>query len=114
MARVEGTHAQGGSGRVVRYGADYEVTGNTIHFRAWFDGGTTHEGEFDFDPTRLDCRCRGRRLPAEPHREGRLGRGALISCEARERRYFQRRVQIRSSELSPPACARTVSCRASR
>ena len=55
MARVEGTHAQGGSGRVVRYGADYEVTGNTIHFRAWFDGGTTHEGEFDFDPTRLDA-----------------------------------------------------------
>ena len=54
MARVEGTHAQSGSGRVVRYRADYEVTGNTIHFRAWFDGGATHEGEFDFDPTRLD------------------------------------------------------------
>ena len=55
MARVEGTHAQGGSGRVVRYRADYEVAGNTIHFRAWFDGGATHEGEFDFDPTRLDA-----------------------------------------------------------
>ena len=53
MARVEGTHAQGGSGRVVRYRADYEVTGNTVHFRAWFDGGATHEGEFDFDPARL-------------------------------------------------------------
>ena len=53
MARVEGTHARRGSGRVVRYGADYEVTGNTIRFRAWFDGGATHEGEFDFDPTHL-------------------------------------------------------------
>jgi hypothetical protein len=40
---------------VVRYGAEYEVAGNTIRFRAWFDGGATHEGEFDFDPTRLDA-----------------------------------------------------------
>lgn len=53
MARVEGTHAQGGSGRVVRYLADYEVSGNTIRFKASFDGGSTHEGEFDFDPTKL-------------------------------------------------------------
>ena len=53
MARVEGTHAQGGGGRVVRYHADYEVSGHTIRFRAWFDGGSTHEGEFDFDPTQL-------------------------------------------------------------
>jgi len=53
MPRVEGTHAQPGSARLVRYGAEYEVTGNTIRFRAWFDGGATHEGEFDFDPTRL-------------------------------------------------------------
>ena len=55
MARIEGTHAQRGSARLVRYGAEYEVAGNTIHFRAWFDGGATHEGEFDFDPTRLDA-----------------------------------------------------------
>ena len=33
----------------------YDVAGNTIRFRAWFDGGATHEGEFDFDPTRLDA-----------------------------------------------------------
>lgn len=53
MSRVEGTHAQGASGRVVRYVADYEITGNTIRFRATFDGGSRHEGQFDFDPTRL-------------------------------------------------------------
>jgi hypothetical protein len=55
MARVEGTHAQGASGRVVHYRADYDVVGNTIRFRASFDGGSTHEGEFDFDPTHLDA-----------------------------------------------------------
>jgi hypothetical protein len=55
MARVEGTHAQAGSDRVVRYVADYEVGGNTIRFRASFDSGATHEGEFDFDPARLDA-----------------------------------------------------------
>ena len=55
MARIEGTHGQGGSGRAVRYGAEYEVAGNTVRFRAWFDGGATHEGEFDFDPSRLDA-----------------------------------------------------------
>jgi hypothetical protein len=53
MAKVEGTHAQGASGRVVRYVAEYEVTGHTIHFRASFDGGSRHEGEFDFDPSKL-------------------------------------------------------------
>ena len=53
MAKVEGTHAQGASGRSVRYAAEYEVTGNTIHFRASFDGGGRHEGEFDFDPSKL-------------------------------------------------------------
>ena len=41
MARVEGTHAQGASGRAVRYRVDYEVVGHTIHFRASFDGGST-------------------------------------------------------------------------
>jgi hypothetical protein len=53
MARLEGAHARGGGGRVVRYVADYEVAGNTIHFRASFDGGSRHEGEFDFDPSKL-------------------------------------------------------------
>ena len=53
MAKIEGTHAQGKGGRVVRYVADYEVTGRTIHFRAAFDGGSLHEGQFDFDPGKL-------------------------------------------------------------
>ena len=53
METVEGTHTQGASGRVVRYRADYEVVGNAIHFKATFDGGDSHEGEFDFDPSKL-------------------------------------------------------------
>jgi len=55
MARVEGTHTQRTSGRVVRYRADYEVVGPTVHFKAVFDGGASHEGEFDFDPSKLDA-----------------------------------------------------------
>jgi hypothetical protein len=53
MARVEGTHAQGKAGRAIHYVADYEVTRHTIHFRASFDGGSVHEGEFDFDASKL-------------------------------------------------------------
>ena len=53
MARVEGTHAQGKAGRAIHYVADYEVTRHTVHFRASFDGGSLHEGEFDFDPSKL-------------------------------------------------------------
>ena len=55
MEAVEGSHTQGGSGRVVRYRATYEVVGNAIHFTASFEGGAAHEGEFDFDPSRLDA-----------------------------------------------------------
>ena len=55
MATVEGTHARGGSGDPVRYHVDYEVVGRAIHFRATFDNGATHEGEFDFDPAQLDA-----------------------------------------------------------
>ncbi len=55
MAAIEGTHTQGGSGRVVRYRATYEVVGNAIHFKASFDGGSSHEGQFDFDPSKLDA-----------------------------------------------------------
>ncbi|MEP7301939.1 MAG: hypothetical protein ABI699_10460 [Caldimonas sp.] len=53
MATVEGMHAQGGSGRIVRYRAEYEVVGKAIHFKASFDGGSSHEGQFDFDPSKL-------------------------------------------------------------
>ena len=54
MATVEGTHTRGGTGRAVHYRVDYEVVAHTIHFRATFDGGRVpHEGQFDFDPSRL-------------------------------------------------------------
>jgi hypothetical protein len=54
MATVEGTHTRRGDGRAVRYRVDYEVVCNTIHFRASFDrAGASHEGAFDFDPSRL-------------------------------------------------------------
>ena len=55
MATVEGTHARGGLGQPVRYRVDYEVVGTAIHFRASFDRGEPHEGQFDFDPARLDA-----------------------------------------------------------
>ena len=52
MAILEGIHARAG-GLKVTYRAEYEVVGNTIHFKASFASGDTHEGEFDFDPSRL-------------------------------------------------------------
>ena len=59
MATVEGTHAQGTTGRAVHYRAEYQVVGTAIHFKAWFDGGSSpnerHEGQFDFDPSRLSA-----------------------------------------------------------
>lgn len=55
MKVVEGTHSQKSSGREVRYRAEYEVERSTIHFRATFDGRDAHEGQFDFDPRKLDA-----------------------------------------------------------
>jgi hypothetical protein len=56
MAMVEGTHARAGSGRPIRYRAEYDVVGTAIHFRATFDGGgASHEGQFDFDPAKLSA-----------------------------------------------------------
>ena len=55
MAVVVGAHTQGGSGRSIGYRVDYDVVANAIHFRARFDNGSTHEGEFDFDPAQLDA-----------------------------------------------------------
>ena len=54
MARLKGMHRRAG-GAAVRWVADYEVVGNVVHFRASFDGGDNHEGEFDFDPAHLDA-----------------------------------------------------------
>jgi len=54
MATVEGTHTRQVDGRAIHYRVDYEVVRNTIHFRATFDRpGAMHEGEFNFDPSRL-------------------------------------------------------------
>jgi hypothetical protein len=56
MATVEGSHTRRGDGRAIRYRVDYEVVRNTIHFRASFGpAAATHEGEFDFDPSRLSA-----------------------------------------------------------
>lgn len=55
MATVEGTHIERTGGRAVRYRADYEVVGHAVHFKATFDDGATHEGQFDFDPGKLDA-----------------------------------------------------------
>jgi hypothetical protein len=99
---------------VVRYVADYEVGRNTIRFFASFDGGATHEGEFDFDPTQLDAAAAVDAFLQNHIEKADWDAAPLILPEHCARRYFQRRVQIRSSELSPPACARTVSCRARR
>ncbi len=55
MATVEGTHTQGAGGHAVRYRAEYDVVGTAIHFRATFDNGSSHEGQFDFDPGKLDA-----------------------------------------------------------
>ena len=56
MATVEGTHTRRGDGRAIRYRVDYEVVRNTIHFRATFGpADAAHEGEFDFDPSRLSA-----------------------------------------------------------
>jgi len=56
MTTIEGTHAQRSSGKRVAYRIEYDVTGNSIHFRAGFGGGgAPHEGQFDFDPSHLDA-----------------------------------------------------------
>jgi hypothetical protein len=59
MAIVEGRHTQGGGGRVVRYRVEYEVVGTAINYKARFDGvddkTAVHEGQFDFDPSKVDA-----------------------------------------------------------
>jgi hypothetical protein len=56
MATVEGTHTPGDGGAPIQYHVEYDVVGKSIHFRATFgNGGAPHEGQFDFDPARLDA-----------------------------------------------------------
>ena len=59
MATIEGTHTPGHGGRPVRYRVEYEVAGTAINYKATFSGGAkgaaAHEGQFDFDPLKIDA-----------------------------------------------------------
>ena len=58
MPILEGTHTTGSGDRRVHFRAEYEVNGNTIHFKASFSGdepASSHEGQFDFDRGRVDA-----------------------------------------------------------
>ena len=60
MPTLDGSHSPGSGGPTVRYRVDYEVVGHTINYRASFDsvrGPSRHEGQFDFDPGRVDARA---------------------------------------------------------
>jgi len=60
MPTLDGSHPPGSGGPPVRYRADYEVVGHTIHYRASFIGArgpSSHEGQFDFDPARVDAKA---------------------------------------------------------
>ena len=61
MPTLDGSHSSGSRGPAVRYRVDYEVVGHTINYRASFTGATggpsTHEGQFDFDPARVDAKA---------------------------------------------------------
>jgi len=57
MPTLEGSHTPGQGGTAVRYRVDYEATGNSVHYKATFSGGSgprAHEGQFDFDPSKVD------------------------------------------------------------
>ena len=58
MPILEGSHTPGQGGAAVRYRVDYETTGNVVHYKATFAGGSgsrVHEGQFDFDPSKVDA-----------------------------------------------------------
>jgi hypothetical protein len=58
MPILEGTHTTGSGDRSVGYRVEYDVVGNSIHFRATFSGAegpAAHEGQFDFDRSRVDA-----------------------------------------------------------
>ena len=59
MPTLDGSHSPGSGGPAVAYRVDYEVVGHTISYRARFagaEGPSTHEGQFDFDPARVDAK----------------------------------------------------------
>ena len=56
MPFTEGSHLQSGSNTSVPYRAEYEIVGRVIHYKATFgtaSANSTHEGQFDFDPSKL-------------------------------------------------------------
>ena len=58
MPTFDGSHSPA-SGGPVRYRVDYQV-GHTVNFRASFagpNGSSSHEGQFDFDPARVDAKA---------------------------------------------------------
>jgi hypothetical protein len=58
MPVLEGTHAAGSGSRHIDFRVEYEVHDHTIHFKATFagaDGPSSHEGQFDFDRSRVDA-----------------------------------------------------------
>jgi len=59
MPTLDGSHFPGSGGPAVRFRVDYEVVGHTVNYRASFvaaSGPSTHEGQFDFDPARVDAK----------------------------------------------------------
>jgi hypothetical protein len=60
MPTLDGSHSPGSGGPPVRYRVDYEVVGHTVNYRASFagaNGPSSHEGQFDFDPARVDAKA---------------------------------------------------------
>jgi hypothetical protein len=58
MPVLEGSHSPGSGRPAVPYRVEYEVVGNVVNYRARFLGAgaaSTHEGQFDFDPRRVDA-----------------------------------------------------------
>ena len=58
MPTLEGSHTPGSGRPDVHYRVDYEVVGNVVNYRACFDAAgqpSRHEGQFDFDPARVDA-----------------------------------------------------------
>lgn len=60
MPTLEGSHSPGSGGAAVRFRVDYEVVRHTVNYRASFIGAaglSAHEGQFDFDPARVDAKA---------------------------------------------------------
>lgn len=58
MPIVEGSHSAGQGGSPVDYRVEYEVVGSVVRYKASFgcaSANSTHEGQFDFDPSKLDA-----------------------------------------------------------